>query len=149
MKAKVIVTLGVLWLAAGNALANPPAGSQQGQPQQSGPQQGGPQQGQRRPPIERLAADLGLDEQQKAEVQKILEAQHQKMRSERDEIEASGQRPSREEMHQRHEQMDQETLEQLRPVLNEEQLQKFQELRKQHRRGPPGPPPEDRAPAKD
>jgi len=102
-----------------------------------------PPQG-RRPPIERLAEDLQLDDYQKGEVEKILEAQHAKMQAAREEAEASGTRLTRGEMKGRHEQMQQETLEQLKSILTEEQLQKFQTLMKERRRGPPGPPSEDR-----
>ncbi len=129
MKATVLVS-SVLSLAAAGASAEPPDSPPTGH----------------RPPIERLASDLGLDESQKGEVERILEAQHAKMLAAREEAEASGVRPSHEEMHKRREQMQQETLEQLKPVLTEEQLQKFQSLMKERRRGPHGPPPDESAP---
>jgi len=123
-----VSTLTALCLIAGIASAEPPDAPAQG----------------RRPPIERLATDLQLDDYQKGEVEKILESQHAKMQAAREQAETSGERPSREEMRKRHEQMKQETLEQLRPILTEEQLQKFQTRMKDRRRGPRGLPPESR-----
>jgi Spy/CpxP family protein refolding chaperone len=105
----------------------------------------GPPPGMRGPPIERLAADLGLDENQKAQVKEILEAQHTRMDTERQQFEASGTRPTREEMKARHDAMDAELREQLSGVLSAEQLKKFDEIRAQHRRHglPPGSPPSE------
>ncbi len=128
-----ILIVSVLGFAATSASAEQPGSSPHGH----------------RPPIERLASDLGLDDHQKGEVERILEAQHEKMRAAREQADASGERPSHEEMRQRHEQMQQETLEQLRPVLTEEQLQKFQSLMKERRSGPHRPTPEDSAPVED
>jgi periplasmic protein CpxP/Spy len=97
------------------------------------------------PPIERLATDLGLDESQKSQVKQILETQHARMDAERQQFEASGQRPTREEMRAKHDAMDAELRQQLSGVLNAEQLQKFDEMREQRRRQgpPPGPPPKE------
>ena len=120
MRATVLV-LTALCLTAGAVSAEPPDAPAQG----------------RRPSIERLAADLQLDDYQKGEVERILEAQHQSMRTARAQLEASGEQPSREEMRKRREQMQPETLEALKPILTEEQLQKFQTLMKDRRRGPP------------
>ena len=104
-----------------------------------GPPPGGPPRG---PPMERIAKDLNLDANQQVEVKRILEAQHAKMESERQQFEASGTRPSREEMQAKHQQMDAELHQQLSTVLTAEQLTKFDEMRKhQHR---PGPPPGER-----
>jgi len=116
-----VLALTALCLTAGAVSAEPPDAPAQG----------------RRPSIERLAADLQLDDYQKGEVERILEAQHQSMRTARAQLEASGEQPSREEMRKRHDQMQQETLEALKPILTEEQLQKFQTLMKDRRRGPP------------
>lgn len=123
-----LLTLTALFLTAGIASADPPDAASAGH----------------RPPIERLATDLQLDDYQKGEVERILEAQHESMRMARAQSEASGERPSHEEMRKRHEQMQQETLKALKPILTEEQLQKFQTLMKDRRREPPGPPPERR-----
>ena len=100
---------------------------------------GGPPRG---PPIERIAQDLGLDAAQTAEVKRILEAQHAKMDSERQQLEAGGTRPSREQMQAKHEQMDAELHQQLSAVLTAEQLTKFEEMHK-HRGPPPGNRPDD------
>ncbi len=108
--------------------------------QPAGPPPGGAPRG---PPIERIAQDLNLDAAQAAEVKRILESQHAKMDAERQQFEASGTRPSREEMHAKHEQMDAELHQQLSAVLTAEQLTKFEQMRK--RREPPGPPPGDRS----
>jgi hypothetical protein len=99
-----------------------------------GPPPGGPPRG---PPIERIAKDLNLDANQTSEVKRILEAQHAKMDSERQQFEASGTRPSREEMQAKHEQMDADLRQQLSGVLTADQLTRFEEMRKRHRRGPP------------
>jgi Spy/CpxP family protein refolding chaperone len=103
----------------------------------------GPPPGMRGPNVERLATDLGLDENQKAQVKQIFEAQHAKMEAERQQFEAAGTRPSREEMKAKRETMEADLHQQLSGVLTEDQLKKFDEIRAQHRRQgpPPGPPP--------
>jgi Spy/CpxP family protein refolding chaperone len=128
MKSRVLV-LAALAACSTLALADPPDGPPQGM-------HGGPN-------IERLAADLGLNDNQKAQVKQILDAQHAKMQAARQQFEASGTRPTREEMKSRHEQMDAELHQQLAGVLTADQLKKFDEMRAQHRHQgpPPGPPP--------
>src|SRR5262245_42519104 len=104
---------------------------------------GGPPRG--GPPIERIAQDLNLDETQKAEVKRILDAQRAKHEAARERLRASGQRPDRETMRAQMEQDDQELTQQLSGVLTPEQLQKFKQRqaeRRQHmREGPPPAPP--------
>src|SRR5262245_21662721 len=116
--------IATLALASSVALADPPPGARPGM---------------RGPSAERLAQDLGLNESQQAEVKRILEAQRARMDADRQQFEASGTRPSREEMHAKHEQADAEVRQQLSTVLSADQLAKFDEIRKRQR--PPGPPP--------
>jgi len=110
--------------------------------QQSGPPPGPPRGG---PPIERIAKDLNLDDNQKAEVQRILDAQREKREAARAQFQASGQRPSREEMQARMQQDEQDLLQQLSGVLNTEQLAKFKQMQEERRKhmhdGHEGPPP--------
>jgi len=88
-------------LAGGSlALADTPAGPPHG--------------GHGGPPIERLASELGLDDNQKAQVQQIIEAQ----RAKREALET-------------------EFRQQLSTVLTADQLKKFDDMRQ---RRPPGPP---------
>ena len=88
--------------------------------------------------MDHLATLLDLTDQQKAQVQTILDAQHAKMKAERDAAQASGQKPTFEQMKAAHDQMRQDTLAKLTPVLSPAQLKKFQVLMEE--RGPPGGP---------
>ena len=115
-----LAVLAVLLLGAGMAMAEP-----------TGP-------GPRGPDIERLALLLDLDESQKVEVKRILDAQHEQMRAAFDEAKASGERPSREQMRSQREELRASTRAQLQGVLNETQLKKFEALMERN-----GPPPRD------
>jgi Spy/CpxP family protein refolding chaperone len=88
--------------------------------------------------LDNLATLLDLTDEQKAQVQTILEEQHAKMKAQRDAMQASGQKPTFEQMKAAHEQLQQETLAKLTPVLSPTQLKKFQVLMQE--RGPPGGP---------
>jgi Spy/CpxP family protein refolding chaperone len=88
--------------------------------------------------MDHLATLLDLTDQQKAQVQTILDAQRAKMKAERDAAQASGQRPTFEQMKAAHDQLRQDTLAKLTPVLSPAQLKKFQVLMEE--RGPPGGP---------
>ena len=88
--------------------------------------------------MDRLATLLDLTDEQKAQVQTILDEQHAKMKAQRDAMQASGQKPTFEQMKTEHEQLRQETLTKLTPVLSPAQLKKFQVLMEE--RGPPGGP---------
>ncbi|HZF26635.1 MAG TPA: hypothetical protein VEZ88_10275 [Steroidobacteraceae bacterium] len=111
-------------LAASLALADPPEGSMQGQPSMHG---------QRQAPIDRLTTELNLNADQKEKVQKVLDQQHAKMQSMRDQASSSGQKPSRDQMRSQREAMDQEMTDQLKPILTDEQMQKFKQLQQEHR----------------
>lgn len=88
--------------------------------------------------MEHLATLLDLTDQQKAQVQTILDAQRAKMKAQREAAQASGQKPTFEQMKAEHEQLRQDTLAKLTPVLSPAQLKKFQVLMEE--RGPPGGP---------
>ncbi|MBL8268286.1 hypothetical protein [Steroidobacter sp.] len=119
MKTKVTL-LALAWLASGVAFAADKPATPPG------------------PNMDRMALLLDLDAYQKTEVEKILKAQHEQIRTEREAARASGaERPSREEMEAKRTQYRQDLQTKLSGVLNETQLKKFEAL---HERGPgPGP----------
>lgn len=91
--------------------------------------------GHRGAPAERLAAELGLDDAQKAEVQRIFESHRARRQAEREAFEASGQRMTREEMKAKRAEHMAELRQELSAVLTPEQLTKFDELKeKRHSR---------------
>ena len=95
--------------------------------------------------MDHLAVLLDLTDEQKAQVQAILQEQHAKMKAQFDAARSSGQKPSFDEMKAQHAQAMQDTITKLTPVLSPLQLKKFQILMQEH--GPPrggfhgGPPP--------
>jgi Spy/CpxP family protein refolding chaperone len=113
MKAKLAVALAAC-LVAGLALADPHEGHQHG------------------PDMDRMAILLDLNDTQKAQVQEILEQQHDKLRATHEESRASGTRPSREDMEKQHDAMKQETITKLQTVLTPEQIKKFEALADHH-----------------
>lgn len=127
MKASIkasILALAALW--AGAALAQPAASS--GRPSH----------------IESLAILLDLTDAQKAQVQTILQGEHQQMKALFESAKAAGGKPDFQAMHAAHEQISQDTLQKLSGVLNATQLKKFQTLQQMHahgfgRHGPGGP----------
>jgi Spy/CpxP family protein refolding chaperone len=123
---RILIALPAVLLAAQAAFAQ--------QPLPGGPPRGGP-------PIERMAKKLGLDDTQKAEVQRILEEERAKHEAERQQLAATGQRPSPEAMRTVMQQHDQELTQALSGVLTAEQLAKFKQMqseRREHmRHGPP------------
>jgi Spy/CpxP family protein refolding chaperone len=125
-----LAAVAFLWM--GSALAQPP----------DPPAGGGPGPGFRHESaaerMDHLTTLLDLTDQQKAQVQTILDEQHAKMKAQRDAAQASGQKPTFEQMKAEHEQLQQETLAKLTPVLSPTQLKKFQILMEE--RGPPGGP---------
>jgi Spy/CpxP family protein refolding chaperone len=113
------VLLAAAWLFSGLVYADTPPHSQQ-----------------HGPDMDRIALLLDLDDTQKSEVQKILEAQHEQMRTQMEQEHAAGTHPSRDEMRARHDKLKQDTLDKLSTVLNEQQLKKFAAL-SDHQHGPP------------
>jgi hypothetical protein len=95
--------------------------------------------------MERLTILLDLDTYQQGEVERILREQRAAMMAAREELAASGERPSFEQMQARREQNQQEVLAKLQSVLTEQQITKFKVLteRPQGRGGPRGRPPVD------
>lgn len=134
----------VLGMAAATALAQPPDAP-------PGPPPGGPPHGPRGGAgfggpanIDRLAILLDLDPYQKNEVQRVLTAQGEAMRAERQQQRASGQRPTFEEMRAKRQQNEDAIVAQLSTVLSDTQITKLKILLEQPRggpgprRGPPG-----------
>lgn len=105
--------LAAAWLFSGLVYADTPP------PPQSQHQHRGPD-------MDRLATLLDLGDQQKAEVQKVLQAQHQQMQAAMQNQHASDQALRQ--------QMQKDTIDKLSAILNEQQLKKFEALA-QH---PPG-----------
>jgi Spy/CpxP family protein refolding chaperone len=97
----------------------------------------GPHEGPRGPDMDRMAVLLDLNDSQKAEVQKILSEQHDKLKAAHDQAHASGTKPTREERQKFHEEMKQEMTTKLQGVLTPEQMKKFDALTEGHR-GPHG-----------
>ena len=124
-----LAAVAVLWMGA--ALAQPP---------DAPPPGGGPGPGHESPEqrMANLATLLDLTDEQKTQVQTILDEQHAKMRAQHDAAKASGQQPTFEQMKAAHQQLQQETLAKLTPVLTPAQLKKFQILMEE--RGPRGGP---------
>lgn len=94
----------------------------------------GPDMQARGPDMDKLALLLDLDEHQKGEVQKVLEAQREQIRAAREQARATGERPTREEMRAKHEELRQDTRTKLGAILNEQQMKKFDALA-EYRRG--------------
>ncbi len=124
MKRFIIALPAVLLLAHAALAQQPPPGRPRGGP-----------------PIERMASELNLDDTQKAEVQRILQEQRAKHESERQQLAATGERPSPENMRKMFQQQDEELRQALSGVLTSEQLTKLaqlqQERRERMRNGPP------------
>jgi hypothetical protein len=120
MKSQVTL-LALAWLGSSVALAQTPTTADAGPPAQR---------------MDRMALLLDLDAYQKTEVEKILKAHHEKMRSEHEAARASGTRPTREEMEAKREQSQTELRTQLSGVLNEMQLKKFEALHEGRGLGP-------------
>ena len=96
----------------------------------------GPHEGPRGPDMDRMAVLLDLNDSQKAEVQKIFDEQHEKLKAAHDQAHASGTKPTREERQKFHAEMKQETTTKLQAVLSPEQMKKFDALTEH--RGPRG-----------
>jgi Spy/CpxP family protein refolding chaperone len=88
----------------------------------------GPHEGPRGPDMDRLAVLLDLNDSQKAEVQKILNEQHDKLDAVHEQQRAAGTKPTREERQKFHEELKQDTTTKLQAVLSPEQMKKFDAL---------------------
>jgi Spy/CpxP family protein refolding chaperone len=97
----------------------------------------GPHEGHPGPDMDRMAVLLDLNDSQKAEVQKILSEQHEKLDAKHEELKAAGTKPTREERQKFHEEMKQDLTARLQGVLTPEQMKKFDVLT-DHPRGPHG-----------
>lgn len=80
------------------------------------------------PDMDRMATLLDLNDSQKAEVQKIFNEQHEKMKAQFDQQRSSGTKPTREERAKFHDEMKQEMNTKLQAVLSAEQMKKFAAL---------------------
>jgi protein CpxP len=90
--------------------------------------------GPRGPDMDRMAILLDLNDSQKAEVQKILDEQHDKLKAVHEQQRAAGTRPTREERAKFHDEMKQDLTTRLQAVLSAEQMKKFEALRDHQRR---------------
>jgi hypothetical protein len=122
--------LGMVAVVASAQPPGPPGG-----PPHGGPGFGGP------PDIDRIAILLDLDPYQKGEVQRVLTAQREAMRAERQQHAAAGdhQRPSFEEMQARRQANEDAIVGQLKNVLSDTQVTKLKVLLEPPVRGPRGP----------
>ena len=121
----------VLGMAAAAASAQPPGPS--GGPPHGGPGFGGP------PNIDRLVILLDLDPYQTGEVQRVLTAQREAMKSQRQQQKASGQRLSFEEMRAMRQTNEDAVVGQLKNVLSDTQITKLKVLMEPPARGGRGP----------
>ena len=130
----LVAVLGMAAVVASAQPPGPPGGPPHGPPH-GGPGFGGP------PDIERLAILLDLDPYQKGEVQRVLTAQREAMKAERQQHAASGdhQRPSFEEMQARRQANEDSVVGQLKNVLSDTQITKLKVLMEPPPRGGRGP----------
>lgn len=87
-----------------------------------------PDHGPQGPDMDRMATLLDLNDSQKAEVQKIFDEQHEKLKAAHDQAHAAGTRPTREERAKFHEEMKAEMTTKLQAVLTPDQMKKFEAL---------------------
>ena len=78
--------------------------------------------------MQNLAILLDLTGNQPAQVQAILEDEHQQMKQAFESARAAGTRPDFQQMHALHQQFEQDTITKLSSVLNATQMKKFQAL---------------------
>jgi hypothetical protein len=104
-------------IVTGLAMAQPPDGSE------------------RMDRMDRMAILLDLNEFQKTEVQRILQAQRETARVSREAMREAGERPSREERMAHRQRAREVVLTQLQSVLTQDQLTKFEVLAADERRG--------------
>lgn len=87
-----------------------------------------PDHGPAGPDMDRMAVLLDLNDSQKAEVQKIFNEQHEKLKAAHDQASSAGTKPTREERAKFHEEMKQDMTSKLQAVLSPEQMKKFAAL---------------------
>ena len=87
-----------------------------------------PEHGPQGPDMDRMATLLDLNDSQKAEVQKIFDEQHEKLKAVHEQAESSATKPTREERARFHDEMKQEINTRLQAVLSPEQMKKFAAL---------------------
>lgn len=80
------------------------------------------------PDMDRMAVLLDLNDSQKAEVQKIFEEQHEKLKAAHDQQRSAGTKPTREERSKFHEEMKQDMTTRLQGVLSADQMKKLAAL---------------------
>ncbi|HEV8331761.1 MAG TPA: hypothetical protein VGQ22_10115 [Steroidobacteraceae bacterium] len=87
-----------------------------------------PDHGPAGPDMDRMATLLDLNDTQKAEVQKIFDEQHEKLKAVHDQAQSAGTKPTRAERAKFHEEMKQDLTTKLQAVLSPEQMKKFEAL---------------------
>ena len=80
------------------------------------------------PDMDRMAILLDLNDGQKAEVQKIFDEQHLKLKAVHEQQRSAGTRPTREEREKFHAEMKQDMTSKLQAVLSADQMKKFAAL---------------------
>ena len=80
------------------------------------------------PDMDRMAVLLDLNDSQKAQVQKIFDEQHEKLKAVHDQQRSAGTRPTREDREKFHQEMKQDMTTKLQAVLTPEQMKKFDVL---------------------
>jgi Spy/CpxP family protein refolding chaperone len=93
-----------------------------------------PHDGSPGPDMDRMAILLDLNDSQKAEVQKIFNEQHEKLKAVHEQQRSAGTKPTREERAKFHDEMKQDMATRLQAVLSADQMKKFDALT-DHRRG--------------
>ena len=107
---------------------------------EAGQNRGGPPRG---PDIEQLAAEPDLDADQQTRLQAIFDGSRSRLMTLRDDVRASGGRPSAETRAEA-ERIREQTDSQIAQVLDEAQYQRYLELREQHRAARRGGGPRER-----
>jgi protein CpxP len=87
-----------------------------------------PHDGRPGPDLDRMAILLDLNDSQKAEVQKIFDEQHEKLKAVHEQQRSAGTKPTREERAKFHQDMKQEMTTRLQGVLSADQMKKFEVL---------------------
>ena len=87
-----------------------------------------PHDGAQGPDMDRMAVLLDLNDSQKAEVQKIFDEQHEKLKAVHEQAHSAGTKPTREERAKFHDEMKQEMTTKLQAVLSPDQMKKFAAL---------------------